>query len=138
MNKSKEKFCKKCKELLTKSNWYDCLKKSHTYYCKKCWVMIKKKRARERYISLSNGGYVIGNKRKYPKDNKCEVCKRGKPKIKLLVYHHWDTKNFLRGLWLCNKCHMIANGLEYPKLLKRKLTKCMTEINRRLKLWKIT
>ena len=34
----------------------------------------------ERYISLSHGGYIIGKKRPYPKDDKCEICRKKESK----------------------------------------------------------
>ena len=40
-----------------------------------------------------------------------------KKRVKIIVYHHWDNDNLLKGIWVCNKCHMVANALEYPKLI---------------------
>lgn len=49
-------------------------------------------------------------KRLYPTDNKCEIC--GK-EAKRLVYHHWLIKNDKAyGLWVCGKCHWVAEVIE--------------------------
>lgn len=57
-----------------------------------------------------DGKQVFGlNKRDYPHDNKCELCKEVKEK---LDYHHWDGKNLSKGIWVCFVCHQFVEGLE--------------------------
>jgi len=55
---------------------------------------------------------LIGNKRQYPKDQKCEVCKTER---KLLAYHHWNDKDISKGIWCCVYCHAMC------ELVDRKL-----------------
>ncbi len=59
----------------------------------------------------TEGGTVVLtrlNKRPYP--GECEVC--GLPKEKGLLYHHWDEDNPSVGLWLCSRCHRLAEVLD--------------------------
>ena len=46
------------------------------------------------------------NKRPY--SNKCELCDTQAK----TAYHHWDSENPHWGLWLCWKCHMLAEGID--------------------------
>lgn len=62
-------------------------------------------------------GTVYGlHKRPYPNDNKCEICNRvmviDKPHGRHLNYHHWDHDNLNKGMWICNRCHRVAEGIE--------------------------
>jgi len=40
---------------------------------------------------------------------KCELCSRP---TKRLVYHHWDNDNPAKGLWICSRCHWVAEAIE--------------------------
>ena len=66
---------------------------------------------RENYIMVNKDGkrhwVKVEGKRARP-DN-CEICKRAADR---LVYHHWDNNNILLGMWLCNPCHIMAEGVE--------------------------
>lgn len=65
------------------------------------------RRDRARISRLNTGvGTVHGlNKRPYPPNQLCEFCGN----ISLhLSYHHWDPADLNVGLWLCAKCHRIA------------------------------
>lgn len=61
---------------------------------------------------LNNGKkWIKCNKRNYPLDNACQLC--GKTNTKLF-YHHWDNEHLEFGIWICNKCHWITEGLDLP------------------------
>lgn len=56
-------------------------------------------------------GY-LRNLSKRPYTGICELCGRlaqGKSK---LSYHHWDDGNPSLGLWLCLRCHTVAEALD--------------------------
>mgnify|MGYP001615358700 CR=1 FL=1 len=55
-----------------------------------------------------NGKLVRVNKRPRPNDT-CEVCGITTPK---LDYHHWDDSRPELGVWVCKKCHNIAEGVD--------------------------
>jgi hypothetical protein len=70
----------------------------------------RKNKLRKTSIRYGNGNDIKNIiKRNYPKDEKCEICKKNG---KRLVYHHWDNDNFLKGIWICNRCHIAAHWLE--------------------------
>lgn len=56
----------------------------------------------------SNGKSINVNKRPYT--NYCEIC--GKPKLKNLNYHHWNNTTPELGIWVCCKCHNLAEALD--------------------------
>lgn len=74
------------------------------------------------YLRTSVDGKCVYVYLKYkrPKPTKCELC----PKGGFLSYHHWSVDGLICGLWLCHKCHMLAEGSdkgtvgEYLKLKK--------------------
>lgn len=45
----------------------------------------------------------------YPEDNRCSYC--GRTIHYSLRWHHWDDSNPGDGVWLCQKCHAIADAL---------------------------
>uniref|UniRef100_A0A6M3IEF0 Uncharacterized protein n=1 Tax=viral metagenome TaxID=1070528 RepID=A0A6M3IEF0_9ZZZZ len=47
-------------------------------------------------------------KRAYPEDEACELCGR----LKKLAYHHWNDEYPEIGIWVCQKCHWICEGLD--------------------------
>jgi endogenous inhibitor of DNA gyrase (YacG/DUF329 family)/transcription elongation factor Elf1 len=120
--------CANCGVLLGKDNWYKTSKKHRIFVCKKChdvrvnkWehVHMKETRIMTRNWCRKNltttwrkGKQIVlvGKKRDYPKNSKCELCKNTVKKN--LAYHHWDDKNVSKGLWLCFKCHMFAEVID--------------------------
>jgi hypothetical protein len=65
---------------------------------------------REKLVTVIDGQRVTIyhlNKRKRP-DN-CELCQKLR---KLLFYHHWDSSNFSKGMWLCIGCHHFISRVE--------------------------
>lgn len=42
------------------------------------------------------------NKRPQPTDMNCENCGN---KATRLHYHHWDDRDFSKGIWVCFTCH---------------------------------
>jgi len=66
-----------------------------------------KKRYYRGKVLCVNGKFISGlNKRGYSEI--CEICGRGG----LLVYHHWDDSDLNKGLWLCYRCHLIAEMVD--------------------------
>jgi hypothetical protein len=63
--------------------------------------------SRTHYISKADGTKIHTVKR--PRVEHCEICGRVRKKIN---YHHWDESNYLRALWLCGRCHFIAEAIE--------------------------
>lgn len=62
-------------------------------------------RRRESCVGIIRDGKLIsikGKKRSYP-NNVCELCNK---QVGRLNYHHWDDGNLMRGMWLCQLCHM--------------------------------
>ena len=63
---------------------------------------------------------------KRPRPDCCEIC--GKMS-KILDWHHWDDKDFSKGIWSCRKCHKLEeyidgfNDQEYLKTYKEKYLK---------------
>ena len=43
------------------------------------------------------------------KPEKCEVCSKV---TRRLLYHHWNNNDLSKGLWVCDQCHRIAEGVE--------------------------
>lgn len=52
----------------------------------------------------------VQNKRPYPQDECCELCRRHRPMK--LVYHHWNDQNFALGIWICRPCHSGVHFVE--------------------------
>jgi len=121
--------CRRCGKPLTSENYgkYAVQRKTRWRMCNSCYLTwyrnwertspaAAKRRerhkdyARANYIGYSNPAkrrYIkVENKRPY--SSNCELC--GK-KTKT-VYHHWDDKDYSKGLWLCLRCHNVAEGVE--------------------------
>jgi len=65
-----------------------------------------RERYRNRILRSPRLGTVLAlGKRRYPENSQCEVCGL---ESKRLAYHHWDDKDFRKGLWLCYPCHKMA------------------------------
>jgi hypothetical protein len=114
--------CRLCHCILTDDTWYPSDRKHKHHRCKKCsaknnakWYaknkISRRKEMREYHrkgcISQGNGKTIHTVKRPY--SDKCEMCGRNRRKIN---YHHWDESNYLRALWLCGRCHWIAEAVE--------------------------
>ena len=78
----------------------------------------KRKRIRERartpewkanrvLTHLHSGSTHKVNKR--PRPSECELCGSKAPR---LAWHHWDDADLNKGLWLCFRCHMFAEGVD--------------------------
>lgn len=52
---------------------------------------------------------------KRPRTSHCELCGRASTRegkqIKL-DYHHWDGADYSKGLWLCYRCHAVAEAAD--------------------------
>lgn len=100
----------------------------------------KKKNKCYRLTKLgTKNGVVHGlHKRKYPKNNICELCKTQR---KFLVYHHWD-KDLNKGMWICNYCHCFVERHEkgfdkkYIKLKKKIEVKMPLHMKKQKRLYK--
>jgi hypothetical protein len=71
--------------------------------------------ARKHYIGTEiNGEHVILKapyKREYTES--CQLC----GKTVRLVYHHWNDDDPNKGLWLCFRCHGLAESIDKNPLL---------------------
>lgn len=122
------KKCINCGILLTEENFYSCCQKQKHYRCKKCYnqvVLKHRQKNKEHYRKYNREwcrknrlGTTKGNghwkklehpKRDYPKDQKCELCKKIR---KRLIYHHWIVDKPYIGIWVCLSCHHICEGVE--------------------------
>lgn len=74
------------------------------------------------------GKWMSITKRQCPE--KCEICKR--KRAYRLGYHHWDDNNPSKGLWLCIRCHRIAEALDHPEKVVNKYLALKQEIESRL------
>lgn len=108
------KRCTKCLINLTDKNWSNCNQKEKNYLCKNCERKMITDYNRKNSVG-STYKILKGNKRPYPKDQKCELCHKVK---KLLTYHHWNDKDLRKGIWVCNREHLYITGYEYTKLHK--------------------
>ena len=122
----KTKECSRCKRILPRSEFYKDSKAPGGIhrFCKSChikanreWrsrnrekVRIRQRNYQRKHRIGQSGKDIRGvkNKRLYPEDNKCELCH----KEKRLVYHHWNNKDFSKGMWICTICHTAAHWLE--------------------------
>ncbi len=115
--------CTDCGTELTKENTFPSWRRDKIYMCKTCGIkkqmyyyfkkgkVLAQQRSRKFYTgTIRNGKQVqlIGRKRDYPKDGKCELCHKRKARS----YHHWDDDNLQKGIWLCPVCHMLAEGVD--------------------------
>jgi hypothetical protein len=119
------KRCTRCKIELTESSWHKDDKKDKLYICVNCARTYDKEYGRQHTIQTWRNGkltYLKGNKRPYPKDNKCEIC--GKLHKKL-DYHHWNDADISKGIWANSRCHqmmeLIDKGLHRKYFQLRKM-----------------
>jgi len=83
------------------------------YYQRKK-ALIKAKQ-RQTKLTTVDGKVIYGlTKRQHPEQ--CELCGKNKNKegkqLKL-DYHHWIPAAPQIGVWLCNKCHVLAEFLDH-------------------------
>ena len=72
------------------------------------WNFICRRYARNNLLRV-NGKVIKVRKRKFA--GKCELCG-----ILINLYprwHHWNDKHPELGMWLCGKCHWLADSIEY-------------------------
>jgi len=130
---SKIKYCSKCKVKLDNKNWSKFYRRIKQYKCRKCDNKHIHEWDRKHILTtFINGKETIlkGNKRPYPKDQKCEICKEVR---KFLIYHHWDDKDISKGVWCCPfECHGLAETLDKNILLGNKYLKLKGKINEKI------
>ena len=66
-------------------------------------------------LTIRINGKVHGVKvNKRPKPEFCELCcDEGSPELQnRLSWHHWDRRTGDKGLWLCFRCHRLAEYLD--------------------------
>lgn len=120
------------------SNWKkrglckDCLRKYYRDYYHKTknnpGVRERiRKSNRKKILTVYDGSKsyaVYGlNKRDYPENFKCELCNEifiPSPKKKgRLFYHHWDDSNLSLGIWICFKCHGLAEAVDLGHIFEK-------------------
>ncbi len=143
------KQCNKCKKILPRSEYS---KDAHApgglyRFCKSCHIETNRqyrinnreyyRKSRRDYmrkyrIGNANGDHKnVKNKRPYPVDECCEICKR--EKHLRLGYHHWDDNHPELGIWACKPCHDMCGGIEKGLDIKYKTIKqsiINTQVNR--------
>lgn len=72
----------------------------------------EKRLAKRRKTTLGYGRGVISGLDKRDYTGHCELC--GKANI-FLSYHHWDDKDYNKGIWVCNPCHQMITAYEKGK-----------------------
>jgi len=113
------KICHKCKVVLNENNMWTSYMKNHIWVCKDCTRKYAKEYSRKHLIEAGDGKYLKGIKRDYPTDEKCEICNIFTPPP--LNYHHWDDTNLMKGIWICGRCHLIAEGVEKINSVEAKI-----------------
>lgn len=111
--KSKIKYCRKCRSILTIENTTPSVR-TVDYICRKCFRIVNKTWKKANSVETFKDGKsvrIYGRKRERPQNDLCEVCTTNK----IEGYHHWDDTNLLKGMWICNSCHYLANSLEKLK-----------------------
>ncbi|GAH80004.1 unnamed protein product [marine sediment metagenome] len=95
-------------------------KAKHKYYLKNRETILNLQRENEetknqqrnyrrQHILETKDGVIHRGLNKRPWTGYCEICFCVG---KLLVYHHWDEYNLNKGIWVCNPCHMMAEGCD--------------------------
>jgi len=96
-------------------NWYDNHKEKILQKDKERYLIDRQ----YSLVTTKNGKKIkiIGKKRSYPVDQRCELCNQ--IKIRLL-YHHWDDKDLSKGIYLCMHCHGLAEAIDKQIGLEQK------------------
>jgi len=89
---------------------YDMKQYQHDYYKRHQDRLRPRKRDWHRVhgVGPKQASSII--KRPYPSDGNCELCHE-RP-TKKLAYHHWDDTNVSIGIWVCQYCHGIIEGID--------------------------
>lgn len=116
-----------CPNPICKYEWQSRVK--NPQFCPRCHTILTDdaRKAvniqRAKYVSSHYVGTQIDGKHtvlktplKRNKPKGCELC----GKIVRLSYHHWDNKNPSKGIWLCFRCHGLAESLDKDKSLGNK------------------
>jgi hypothetical protein len=75
------------------------------------YLMHREARTMRDRHSLLGGEFKNVSKRPYPLG--CELCgATTNGVLRALVYHHWDDAFPSVGIWVCQKCHKIAEAVE--------------------------
>lgn len=103
------------------------------------WKEKHRDRFRNKYVYVGREQVLTLVKRPRPNDGCCELCDRDCDGIGWrLYYHHWDDKDFSKGLWLCGPCHTLATLVEkglsrrYAELKRNIEEQSANENNKRL------
>jgi len=105
--------CRICEVLLTIINWFKADRERPRYICKNChknYARSWKRRFSLRHYVQGKLIKLRGIKRPYPRNGRCEICNN---KHKRMPYHHWDDKDISKGIYLCHRCHWIAEGIDH-------------------------
>lgn len=73
-----------------------------------------KERARNKArtrLRMLNGRTLPDGECKRPPTENCEVCGQAFGS-RHIAYHHWDDEMPAMGMWLCRRCHVIAEGVD--------------------------
>jgi hypothetical protein len=80
----------------------------------------KLKIKRETKLGISvNGHHHLFTVQKRERPDHCELCNES---CEILDWHHWDPNNLNKGIWVCKKCHPLAeylDGYEDKEYLER-------------------
>ena len=61
------------------------------------------------HVQINDKSIRVYGLHKRGRPTQCEVCEQGNRK---LYYHHWDDHDLNKGLWLCFRCHIFAEGID--------------------------
>lgn len=67
------------------------------------------------YRNVEGKGIRIYATGKRTRPHRCELCggsNTSSGKGIRLKYHHWDDTDFSKGLWLCSRCHQVAEAVD--------------------------
>lgn len=86
-------------------------KKYHREYMKQYYHRpeVKEKLYQRRKHTLVIRGKIIYGLNKRDWTGYCELCGRKDIRIS---YHHWDDKNFSKGIWVDNPCHWMCEQVD--------------------------
>ncbi|GAH73854.1 unnamed protein product [marine sediment metagenome] len=87
-----------------------------SYYARHRAIILQKLR---RSRLTTKGGQVLRGLVKRPHPDHCEICANSKNQNGLplkLEYHHWFPGCPEVGMWICFKCHKIAETVESDSL----------------------
>lgn len=116
------KICRICEIPLTEENCIKYNLENNRYWCDSCrkeWDKNYRKTEkrkeynrnyrRHHHLNIKGHSKFGINKRKYPEDNLCEICKKSS---KRMDYHHWNDDHPEWGIWCCHRCHFMMEGMD--------------------------